>query len=65
MDFGKRGACVVRFFIFFVRAILGAGLSVIIMRAFYPAAGLFFVALLGVFLVAAAYGLEFMQKRKR
>ena len=54
----SRSMLVNRLFIFFVRAVLGAVFAVAVTRMFYPQTNPIYVALLGVFLVGAAYGLE-------
>jgi len=53
-----------RFYVFVIRAILGAIFAVIMMRFFYPGANLAYAVILGIFLVAMAYLIEFFRKKK-
>ncbi|MDF1593905.1 MAG: hypothetical protein P1P89_20540 [Desulfobacterales bacterium] len=53
-----------RFYIFLIRAVLGAALALILMRFFYPAANPVFVAGLGIFMVGMAYVTEYFRNRK-
>lgn len=52
-----------RFYIFLIRAVLGAGFAVMLSRFFYPDATLFYVVGLGIFLVGMAYLFEYIRKR--
>ena len=54
-----------RFYIFIIRAILGAGFAVILGRMFYPEANSIYVAGLGVILVGLAYFAEYLRNRKK
>ncbi|MEW6673956.1 MAG: hypothetical protein AB1427_19870 [Thermodesulfobacteriota bacterium] len=53
-----------RFYVFLVRAVLGAALAVILMRFFYPGANPALVAGLGIFMVGMAYMTEYFRNRK-
>lgn len=53
-----------RFYIFIMRAILGAVFAVILTRFFHPEANPIHVAGLGVFMVGMAYLLEYWRKSK-
>ena len=53
------------FILFFIRAILGVAIAVVIMRMFRGEAGAIYVAGLAVILVGLAYALEHYRKRKR
>lgn len=53
-----------RFYIFLIRAFLGAGLAVLLMRFFFPDANLILTAALGIFMVAMAYMTEHFRNRK-
>ncbi|MGE5257123.1 MAG: hypothetical protein ACM3KE_10655 [Hyphomicrobiales bacterium] len=50
--------------IFFIRAILGAGIAILITRMFRGAASAEYVAGLAVILVGLAYVFEYVRKRK-
>jgi len=54
-----------RFYIFLVRAVLGAVFAVMLSRFFYPDASLVYVAGLGMFLVGMAYLSEYIRIRKK
>ena len=51
--------------IFIIRAVVGAGFAFVLTRIFRPEANLLFTALLAVFLVATAYGLDYLRKNKQ
>ncbi len=53
-----------RFYIFLIRAFLGAALAVLLMRFFFPGANLILTAVLGIFMVAMAYMTEHFRNRK-
>ncbi len=53
-----------QFHIFIIRAILGAGLAVILSRMFYPDVNIIYVAGLGIILVGLAYFAEYLRNRK-
>ncbi len=53
------------FYIFIIRAILGAGFAVILTRMFYPDTNILYVAGLGVILVGLAYFAEYLRNRKK
>ena len=53
-----------RFYVFLIRAFLGAALAVILMRFFYPGANPVIVAGLGIFMVGMAYMTEYFRSRK-
>jgi len=53
-----------RFYVFLIRAFLGAVLAVILMRFFYPGANPVLVAGLGIFMVGMAYMTEHFRNRK-
>jgi len=46
-----------------LRAVVGAGIAVLMMRTFYPRASLAETGLLWIFLVGMAYVLEYFHKR--
>ena len=50
--------------IFFIRAILGAAIAIVITRMFRGSAGTEYVAGLAIILVGLAYVLEYFRKRK-
>lgn len=50
-----------RFYIFLIRAVLGAVFAVMLSRFFYPDARLSYVVGLGVFLVGMAYLFEYIR----
>ena len=54
-----------RFYIFVIRAILGALLAMVMMRFFYPGANLVYTGALGIFLVFMAYMTESFRKKKK
>jgi len=54
-----------RFYVFIIRAILGAGFAVILSRMFYPDANPIYVAGLGFILVGLAYFAEYLRHRKK
>lgn len=53
-----------RFNVFVIRAILGAVFAVLLMRFFHPEMPIVYVALLAILLVALAYLMEYLRKRK-
>jgi hypothetical protein len=53
-----------QFQIFFIRAILGAFLAVVITRMFYGRVHIGYVAGLAIIMVGLAYFAEFLRKRK-
>ncbi len=53
-----------RIYIFIIRMILGGVFAVVICRMFRPSAHPAMVFALGLGLVAAAYGLEYLKNRK-
>lgn len=54
-----------RFYIFLLRIFLGAFFAVVLLRFFYPDAGVLYMAGLAAFLVALAYLLEAGRKRRK
>jgi hypothetical protein len=56
---------VTQFYIFIIRAILGAGFAVLLSRMFYPEANAAYVAGLGIILVGLAYFAEYLRNRKK
>ena len=52
------------FYVFVMRAILGAVFAVVISRTFYPRANLTYVAGLAIVLVGLAYFAEYLRKRR-
>ncbi|QTA86042.1 hypothetical protein [Desulfonema magnum] len=54
-----------KFYIFIMRAILGAVFAVILTRFFYPQVNPVYVAGLGIFMVGMAYALESWRKNKQ
>jgi len=59
-----KGHIVTRFYIFILRAVLGAAFAVILSRMFYPQAPIFFTVGLWGFLVGMAYVFEYFRARK-
>ncbi len=55
----------IRFYVFVVRAVLGAMFAVFLVRFFYGEVALPYVAGLAVFLVGLAYILEYWRMKKR
>jgi len=53
-----------RFYIFLIRAVLGAALAVILIRLFFPGASPVLTAGLGIFMVGMAYVTEYFRNRK-
>jgi len=53
------------FILFFIRAILGVAIAVVITRMFRGEAGATYVAGLAIILVGLAYALEYYRKRKK
>ena len=53
-----------RFYIFIIRAILGALFAMVMMRFFYPRANLAYAVVLGIFLVGMAYMIEYFRTKK-
>jgi Flp pilus assembly protein TadB len=60
----RKGNHLNQFQIFFIRAILGAFLAVVITRMFYGQIHIGYVAGLAVIMVGLAYFAEFLRKRK-
>ena len=54
-----------RFYMFVIRAILGALVAMVMMRFFYPGANLVFTGALGIFLVFMAYMTEYFRTRNK
>ncbi len=52
-----------RFYIFLIRAVLGAVFAVMLSRFFYPDATLLYVVGLGIFLVGMAYLFEYIRTK--
>lgn len=61
---GQGGRFVNRFYVFLIRAGLGAFFAVLLSRFFYPNANPAYMAGLGIFLVGMAYVMESMRKSK-
>jgi hypothetical protein len=59
-----KGHIVKRFYIFILRAILGAAFAVILTRLFYPHARILYIAGLCGFLVGMAYVFEYFRVNK-
>lgn len=59
-----RETVVNKVYIIILRAVVGAGIAVLMMRMFYPQAPLVYTGLLWIFLVGMAYLLEYFHKRK-
>jgi hypothetical protein len=59
-----KGDIVTRFYIFILRAILGAAFAVILVRMFYPQTRMIYTAGLWGFLVGMAYMFEYFRARK-
>jgi hypothetical protein len=59
-----KGRIVTRFYVFILRAVLGAAFAVILTRMFYPQARIIFTAGLWGFLVGMAYVFEYFRARK-
>ena len=53
-----------KFYVFVIRAILGAFFAVIMMRFFYRGANPAYAVSLGIFLVGMAYMIEFFRTKK-
>jgi len=53
-----------RFYVFLIRAVVGAALAVILMRFFFPGANPALVAGLGIFMVGMAYVTEYFRSRR-
>jgi hypothetical protein len=53
------------FILFFIRAVLGVAIAILITRIFRGAVSLTYTAGLAAILVALAYVLEYFRKRKR
>jgi hypothetical protein len=60
-----KGHIVKRFYIFILRAILGAAFAVILTRMFYPQARIGYTAGLWGFLVGMAYVFEYFRAKKQ
>ncbi len=54
-----------RFYVFVLRAVLGAVFAVFLVRFFYGEAALPYVAGLAIFMVGLAYVLEYWRMKKR
>ena len=54
-----------RFYIFLIRFFLAAFFAVMITRFFYPDAGIFFIAGLGVLMISLAYLSEYFRSRRQ
>jgi len=52
-----------KLYIIILRAVVGAGIAVLMMRMFYPQAPLAYTGLLWIFLVGMAYLMEYFHKR--
>ena len=59
-----KGRIVTRFYVFILRAVLGAAFAVILTRMFYPQTRMIFTAGLWGFLVSMAYVFEYFRARK-
>lgn len=59
-----KGDRVTRFYVFVLRAILGAAFAVILMRVFYPRSPISYTMALWVFLVGMAYLLKYFRSIK-
>jgi len=59
-----KGCIVTRFYIFILRAILGAAFAVILTRMFYPQARMSYTVGLWGFLVGMAYVFEYFRAKK-
>jgi len=59
-----KGRILKRFYIFILRAILGAAFAVILTRMFYPQARIGYTAGLWGFLVGMAYVFEYFRAKK-
>jgi len=64
IDNNKEGNHLNQFQIFFIRAIIGAFLAVVITRMFYGRVHLAYVAGLAVIMVGLAYFAEYLRKRR-
>ncbi|MGM0452461.1 MAG: hypothetical protein ACQERN_04790 [Thermodesulfobacteriota bacterium] len=51
--------------VFVIRALVAGFFAFVLTRVFRPEANLLFVALLAVFLVGTAYGLDYLRKNKQ
>jgi len=58
------GGLMGRFNIFVMRAVLGAGFAVVLMRMFYRDAHPVYIAGLAMFMIGVAYLLEYWRNRK-
>jgi hypothetical protein len=56
---------VTQFYIFIIRAILGAGFAILLSRMFYPEANVIYVGGLGIILVGLAYFAEYLRNRRK
>ena len=61
----KGGYSLTRFYVFLIRAFLGAIFAVLLTRMFYPQASLPWVILTAVGLVGLAYVTEYFRMRKK
>ncbi len=59
-----KGDNVTRFYIFILRAILGAAFAVILVRMFYPQTRMIYTAGLWGFMISMAYMFEYFRARK-
>jgi hypothetical protein len=59
-----KGDNVTRFYIFLLRATLGAAFAVILVRLFYPQTRMIYTAGLWGFIVGMAYMFEYLRARK-
>jgi len=53
------------FILFFIRAVLGVGIAILIMRMFRGSASTEYVAGLAIILVGLAYVFEYFRKRRK
>jgi hypothetical protein len=53
------------FILFFIRAVLGIAVAIVVTRMFHGSAGTGYVAGLAVILVGLAYFAEYLRQRKR
>jgi hypothetical protein len=54
-----------RFYVFIIRAVVGAVFAVLAIRVFYPGAGFDRVLALGIFLVGMAYLVEYFRNKQQ
>ncbi len=60
----RQGYSMTAFQIFIIRAIFGAGFSVLLIRIFYGKVQIVYAAGLAVFLVGMAYVMEYFRKKR-